>query len=105
MGFFDFIGTGPGQLSLPEILSAVPAVAGPVLMQRGRRVGLPLGIGLSALGGLGQEYAQRQRTQSQHEGVLNLIKSMPGVTPEMQKSFEQAVQQGVDLTPVYEAYA
>lgn len=103
MGFFDFIGNKPDQLSLPEILSAIPAVAGPVLMQRGRRVGLPLGIGLSALGGLGQEYAQRQRQQSQHEGVLNLIKSMPGVTPEMQKSFEAAVNQGVDPTPLYDA--
>lgn len=103
MGFLDALGIGnqPDQLSLPEILSAIPAIAGPVLMARGKRVGLPLGIGLSAIGGLGQTLADRRRTQQQHQGLADAIAKMPGVTDEMRQSLSQAVKLGMDPSSIY----
>lgn len=78
MALFDFIGSGPNQLSLAEVLSALPAVAGPVLMQRGRKLGLPIGMGLTAFGALGQDLAKK-------EGAYNLgqqqMKALEGIDP------------------------
>jgi hypothetical protein len=98
VGFLDSLGIGnqPDQLSLPEILSAIPAIAGPVLMARGKRVGLPLGIGLSAIGGLGQTLAERQRTQAQHSQLGKIISTMPGVTDQQKQMFGQLVSAGVN---------
>ena len=76
MALFDFIGSGPDQLSLSEVLSALPAVAGPVLMARGRKLGLPIGMGLTAFGGLGELLAKKQAAYGHQQGLVKALQSL-----------------------------
>lgn len=85
------------HLSLPEILSTIVDVGGQYLMQRNRRIGGPLGAGLSTVGQLGEALAQRHRQQN----LAKIISKMPGVTPEMQQSLSQAVKLGMDPASIY----
>lgn len=102
MSFMDFLtGSNNAPLSLAEVLSAIPAVAGPALMARGRRVGLPLGMGLTALGGLGEMMAQRQRQNAQAQGLSKAIGEMPGLTPDQQKSLSDFASAGGNTAPIF----
>ena len=59
--FLSNIGLGGGQdqLGLADILNAVGTTVGPVLANRGGYIGMPLGLGLSAVGQLGSTLADK----------------------------------------------
>lgn len=100
MALFDFIGSGPDQLSLSEVLSALPAVAGPVLMARGRKLGLPIGMGLTAFGNLGQELAKKSGQYNQQVGQAEALKSlMPMANQQSAGTGATLSSLGINTTP------
>jgi hypothetical protein len=76
VGFFDFLGSGPGQLSSTELLSAIPMIAGDVLQARHGKIGGPLGVGLGDIGQIGQALAQRKQKQAQNLALFNAMQKI-----------------------------
>jgi hypothetical protein len=68
----------PDQLSLADIVGAVGEAAGPVLTRRRGLVGMPLGLGLSALGHLGKLLSDEEQQTGRRERTAAALRGIPG---------------------------
>lgn len=95
-------GSGPDQLSIGDIIAGLQPV-GEVLAARGRKIGLPLGLGLTAAGGLAGAYTERQRAQAQRKGLADALMKLQGGSS-LQDVMPSATAAGVDPKELFSAY-
>ena len=77
------------DLSLADILSATQPAA-QLLMARGRKVGLPLGAGLSIFGGLADAMQQHQQSRAQNTALIQALQQSNPAAAKALAPFAQA---------------